>query len=362
LRLRLATLWIVWILLLAGCQPAPGQPGPAATAPAAAPFASPTPRPDGLTPEEAATLASLTKVDAYPLYSMTYQSSYRPAATQWPGAAVPAMKEGVRSPAWACSLFAALGDAKNRLYGRNFDWRFSPALLLYLDPPDGYASVSLVDMEYFGFGDGSQDLTTLPLARRRALLGAPSMPFDGMNEAGLAVGMAAVPEADERHDPDKPSIGSLAVIREILDHAGRMDDAVAILSRYNIDWEGGPPLHYLVADRFGGAALVEYNGGRMEIIANHGPWNAATNFTVSDHREDPAGQCERYDALVERLVRDAGTLTPADAMNLLSAVSQPETQWSAVYNLSVGHVNIVMGRQYRRVHGFSLFGLGEQDE
>ena len=35
-------------------------------------------------------------------------------------------------------------------YGRNFDWEFSPALLLFTDPPDGYASVSMVDLTFLG--------------------------------------------------------------------------------------------------------------------------------------------------------------------------------------------------------------------
>ena len=139
----------------------------------------------------------------------------------------------------------------------------------------------MVDIAYFGFDDGTVDLTALPLAERRALLEAPGWPFDGMNEAGVAVGMAAVPTADERSDRGKPAIGSLGVMREVLDHAGSVDEAVAILSSYNIDWEGGPPLHYLVADRTGRAALVEFHGGRIAVLPNAGPWHAATNFTIS---------------------------------------------------------------------------------
>jgi len=36
-----------------------------------------------------------------------------------------------RTLAWACSLFAGLGDVEQRLYGRNFDWDHSPAVLLF---------------------------------------------------------------------------------------------------------------------------------------------------------------------------------------------------------------------------------------
>ena len=260
-------------------------------------------------------------------------------------------------PAFACSLFAALGDPDNRLFGRNFDWRYSPALLLFTDRPaaGGYASVSMVDIAYLGFDDRSVDLTTLPLAERRGLLEAPSWPFDGMNEAGVAVGMAAVPSADERHEPGKLTIDSLEVMRAILDRAGSVDEAVAILGQYNIDWEGGPPLHYLVADRGGRAALVEFYGGEIVVRPNAGPWHAATNFTRSVVAGDAAGQCRRYDTLVRRLTAAAGALMGRDALGLLQTVAQTDsTQWSVVYGLSTGTVEVVMGRGYDRVYAFRV--------
>jgi len=259
---------------------------------------------------------------------------------------------------FACSLFAALGDPGGRLFGRNFDWRYSPALLLFSDRPaaGGYASVSMVDIAYLGFDDRSVDLTTLPLAERRGLLDAPSWPFDGMNEAGVAVGMAAVPSADARHDPGKPTVDSLEVMRAILDRAGSLDEAVAILKQYNIDWEGGPPLHYLVADRSGRAALVEFVGGQIIVLPNAGPWHAATNFTRSALAGDAAGQCQRYDTLVRRLTATGGALSPRAALDLLQAVAQTEsaTQWSVVYDMSTGQVDVVMGRMYSQLHAFRL--------
>ena len=251
-----------------------------------------------------------------------------------------------------------MGDPHDRLFGRNFDWRYSPALLLFSDRPavGGYASVSMVDIAYLGFDDRSVDLTTLPLAERRGLLDAPSWPFDGMNEAGVAVGMAAVPSADERHDPGKPTIDSLEVMRAILDRAGSVDEAVAILGQYNIDWEGGPPLHYLVADRSGRAALVEFHGGQIVVLPNAGPWHAATNFTRSAVAGDAAGQCHRFDTLVRRLTDTGGALDPRAALDLLQAVAQTEsaTQWSVVYGMSSGQVDVVVGRRYSQVHTFRL--------
>lgn len=315
--------------------------------------AAPTAPPDGLTSDQAATLSSLQKVDDYPLYTMHYTGKSDMTLGDSATAQVFAAGDG-----WACSLFAALGDPADRLYGRNFDWRYSPALLLFTGRPDtgGYASVSMVDIAYFGFDDASVDLTMLPLAERRALLETPSWPFDGMNEAGVAVGMAAVPQADERRDRGKPSIGSLEVIREILDHAGSTDEAVAVLSGCNIDWEGGPPLHYLVADRAGHAALVEYHAGQIAVLPNDDAWHAATNFTRSAVAGDAAGQCPRYDALIQRLSATGGKIHSQAALGLLQAVSQTEsrTQWSVIYGLNTGQVHVVMGRQFGRVQTFQL--------
>jgi 7,8-dihydropterin-6-yl-methyl-4-(beta-D-ribofuranosyl)aminobenzene 5'-phosphate synthase len=187
--------------------------------------------PSVVTPDQVATLSSLQQVAEYPLYVMHYYHDYEPRIY----AQVPVSP---RASAWACSLFAALGDEENRLYGRNFDWQFSPALLLFTEPSDGYASVSMVDLAYFGFdGEDVRSLTDLSLDELRPLLDAPHWPFDGMNAQGLAVGMAAVPAGGMRPDPDKPTIGSLGIIREILDHAAGVDEALPCCRPTTSTWK-----------------------------------------------------------------------------------------------------------------------------
>jgi choloylglycine hydrolase len=165
-----------------------------------------------------------------------------------------------------------------------------------------------------------------------------------------------VPSADERRDPGKPAIGSLRVIRAILDSAGSVDEAIAVLKRYNIAWEGGPPLHYLVADRAGRAALVEFYGGQIVVLPDAAPWHAATNFTRSAIAGDAAGQCPRYDTLVRRLTETDGTLDSRAALGLLQAVAQTEapTQWSVVYGMSTDQVDVVVGRSYGWVYTFRI--------
>jgi hypothetical protein len=311
---------------------------------------------EGLTEEEIATLSSLEKVDDHPLYTMHYYGTYIQSVTsaELRGSV---LIESVRSnpTTWSCSLFAALGDPENLVYGRNFDWEFSPALLLFTDPPGRYASVSMVDIAYLGFEEANiGDLLNLPLNELRSLLNAPFLPFDGMNEHGLVVGIAAVPPGHMLPDPDKTTIDSLMVVREMLDRARTVDEAVEIMAGYNIDMGYGPPLHYLIADRTGRSVLVEFYRGEMAVIPNDVPWHQATNFLRASAGETAEGICWRYDTISQRLSDHEGRLNIREAIDLLKDVSQDETQWSVVYGISTGEVGVAMGRRFDTFYTFWL--------
>lgn len=308
----------------------------------------------GLSEQEYRTLKTLEKVDDFPLYTMTYYGDYRHRlASELDRREVAAELTFSSKPAWGCSLFAALGDEHDMLYGRNFDWEFSPALLLFTNEPGSMASVSMVDIAYLGFGgDNAGSLLDLPLDELEGLLDAPFLPFDGMNEIGLTIGMAAVPAGDMLMDPEKDTIGSLGVIREILDSAVDVDNALDIMRRYNIDFQGGPPLHYLIADRYGGSVLVEFYEGEMVVIPNDTPWHQATNFLRAAVGASPDGVCWRHDAISAQLEQTMGQASVEGAFDLLERVSQVGTQWSVVYQMDRHQVHVVMGRQYDNVHTF----------
>ncbi len=309
---------------------------------AAAPSAAPTA--GRLTDDQIATLNSLKQVDDYPLYTMNYYGSWDDLSE---------VTASTGTTPFACSLFAALADPDARIYGRNFDWQYSPALLLFTYPDEGYNSVSMVDIAYLGLGRGAADL---PLEARTPLLYAPTLPFDGLNERGLAVGMAAVDQVGEMpNDPSRETIDSLGIIREVLDHAATVDEAVAIFEDYNIEWGGGPPIHYLIADASGKSVLIEFYAGEMSVMPGETSWQAATNFLNTPVQDDPAQMCARYDHIHDVLTEREGQLTLGSAMTLLSEVAQPgSTQWSIVYGMSTGEVQVVMHGAYDHVYTFEL--------
>lgn len=309
-------------------------------------------------------LDTLKLIDDFPLYTMYYEGEYlsasniRIAANGYIQSMMIAKADDFPSHPWGCSLFAALGDAENILYGRNFDWHPSPALLLFLKPARGYVSVSMVDIAYLGFeGERAKHILELPIKEQQALLEAPSLPFDGMNEKGLVIGMASVPSGNMPDDPNKPSIDSLLVMREILDHAANVEEAVEILKKYDIDM-GSVPLHYLIADRTRKAVLVEFYQGEMIIDYNEEPWHVATNFIVAATDNSPQGRCGRYDLIQDTLDGNRGKLISNQAMDILKMTSSNDptygTQWSVVYDSTSGGISIVLGRNYRELYNFNI--------
>lgn len=356
-RLPFLLILIVGILALASCHISGIE--QSSITPTVDPSTVPAPESNtlGLTQAEIDSLNSLQKVDDHPLYVMHYQGPYRQTTLASSG-----VNELQRSnfefenptPLWACSLFTALADPQGGVFGRNFDWEFSPALLLFTDPPDGYASVSIVDLAYFFDAPAVTQLVDQDLIDLSPLLSTPSMPFDGLNEKGLAIGMAAVPESPTPSDPNNKSVGSLGVIRMILDHAASVEEALTIMRSVNILWNGGPQLHYLIADASGKSALVEFVAGEMVVLTNKNPWHQATNFLLSNTIGSADGICNRYDVITESLQDEQGDLSLGEAMELLGDVSQSSTQWSVIYQLHTGQISLAMGRHYSEIHTFQL--------
>ena len=313
---------------------------------------------DDLQDNAARSLASLKKVDDFPLYSMKFFGDYGFDAFLKQGISgdFSRSKRSLSSEAefeYQCTCFAALNEKRDRTFGRNFDWNRHPALLLFTDPPNGYASVSMVDISYLGFSS-----ETVPnSSQKKQLLEAPYYPFDGMNEWGLAVGMSAIPYSNGVSDSNKKTLGSLHIIRLMLDHAKNVKEALALLRDYDVLFRE-VPIHYLVADSSGHSAIIEYIDGSARILHNQDSFQVMTNFVITDtSAEQRMSQCWRYSKVLKRLGSSEGALPNHEAMNLLNAVSQPgerPTIWSIVYNQSSGKIQIVMDRKFEREYEFKL--------
>lgn len=295
---------------------------------------------------------NLQKIDDYPLYVYSYPGDYGFAEYLQSGEYHTASLNQNAEQPFACSCFAAFGNDEQYYFGRNFDWYDHPVLILFTQPSSGFKSVSIVDLAYLGY-----DEQFTPLDDPQALLDAPYFPFDGMNEKGFAVGMMSVAHAEGGNDPDKITLGDLELMRLMLDYAENVEEAVQLIQDYNVDF-GQVPVHFLIADKSGASAIIEYVDGTPLIISNEQSWQVSTNFLISEEQpEKAASSCWRYNLLEESLEKTHGFIDSSGAMGLLQAVSQPgtyATRWSVVYDLTTIEFKIVVGRNYGQAYEFSI--------
>ncbi len=299
------------------------------------------------------TFASLKKIDAYPFYTMTYYGDYGFSNYITPrnkNYSIVAKKSAFNSDRWSCTCFAAMGEKDSMIFGRNFDWYDHIPLFLYTDPPDGFASVSMVDLDYLGF---SRNNLPDQGQNNQRLLDTPWLPFDGMNEMGVAIGIMAIDHAEPPYDPKKKTIGEIEVLRLVLDYAKSTEHAVELIQKYNVRMEI-PPIHYLIADSNGNSAIIELVGGKMIVMRNTEPWQVSANFIIYGSDAPANVSCWRYNKAYSNLKEADGKLSSVSAMNLLESVSQSSTLWSMVYQMKSGKIEVAVGKEFDDIETFQL--------
>ena len=252
------------------------------------------------------------------------------------------------APVYPCSTFV-LEDGENLVFGKNFDW---------------FTGVGLVVVNKRGVSKTAGFPPERNPAEWVSRYGSITFnqigreyPMGGMNEAGLVVEQMWL-EATEYPEPDdRPIVGELQWVQYQLDCSSSVGEVVASDSLLRIR-PGGATLHYLVCDRQGNAATIEFIEG--EMVAHTGEGLVAgvlTNTVYSECRaylerhlgfggEDlhvPSASSE------DRFVRAAMWLEnygssedrpeardPVEyGFDVLKAVAQGDaTRWSIVYDIA----------------------------
>jgi hypothetical protein len=259
------------------------------------------------------------------------------------------------NPDWMpsfCSLFSAHSDPNSAYLGRNFDNPHCLVLLTHYDPPAGYASLAFTRMNDLGYGL-STDFDNLIFEEKLNLLRAAYFVPDGINECGLAAGLAYLSPISYTPDGKKETIFITHLIRKILDGAKNIDEAATIANKYNVSDNrvGTISHHLLVADAGGRSAILEFNQGAFQVIEDSTAWQVLTNIAVYDRSvSDLEALCWRYRTAYDALESVAGDIDSGEAMGILHSVSlsvpQGGTIWSAVYDLKARGVYVCVNGVY----------------
>ena len=323
--------------------------------------------------QELRSLASWKKLDDYGLFQMTYYGDYGFDEFLKRGAEndgeiqdfvtkrlLKGLPIKIDIVGGGCTVFMAKNEKGEIIFGRNFDFTYAPSLQLYTKPKNGYASVSTVNLAFAGYGadnlPGGWDFHSF------MTLAGPYLPFDGMNEKGVAIALLAVPQAQPGRAADKVTLNTTTAIRLVLDKAADVQQAVELLKNYNIYFSGGIDCHYLIADRFGNSVLVEYWDGALQTVTTLDDYQVASNFIAYNDLNLGEGysEFERYDTVIKALQSGKGVLTKSQATELLAEVGsygenqEDKLQWTVLYDLTELSGVIFAHRQINNQINFSL--------
>lgn len=106
------------------------------------------------------------------------------------------------------------------------------------------------------------------------------LPLGGMNEAGLVIELMWLTQTEYPNADQRPALRELQWIQYQLDTAATVQDVIASDKVVRIEAIGAQPIHFLLCDRKGGVAAIEFLGGRMQVHAGKDlPIKALTNST-----------------------------------------------------------------------------------
>lgn len=208
-----------------------------------------------------------------------------------------------------CTIFNVVDEDGNVLVGRNFDSENEGGKIWFISPNGKYNGMAIIEQ-----------------------LGL-NMPYEGINDKGLFIGISAVPKTQTPFSPFKPIRKSLEMVKLILAQAQTCDEALHLFSKYTIVFGvflGNPVVHYMIVDKEGNSAIVEYVDNKIVVIKN---CRIMTNHFISKPElgTDNKTSFERYNTVKDN-IEEIHTL--GDVQDLLKQVRQTTTLWSAVYNLN----------------------------
>lgn len=321
---------------------------------------------------ELRTLSTLKKVDDYGMFQMKYYGDYGFDDFLETGATSDSDIEsyvtkrllkglpidlGVTGD--GCTAFVTQNESGEIIYGRNFDFEYAPSMQVFTAPDNGYKSVSTVNLSFAGYGE--KNLPKGMSIDSFLALAAPYLPFDGMNEKGLGIALLAVPEADAPYDSDKVTLNTTTAIRLVLDYAASVEEAIQLLRNYNIYFSGEIYCHYLIADAAGRSAIIEYYDGDIRVVETNEDYQIASNFIAYNGVNIGEGytEFERYNAVEEEIVGNDYVLNKQQAITLLAKIGIKDEnidklQWSVLYNLTTGQIELFAHRNMDNIISSSL--------
>ncbi|HMG72217.1 MAG TPA: linear amide C-N hydrolase [Pyrinomonadaceae bacterium] len=246
--------------------------------------------------------------------------------------------------AFACTTFCLRGKSEV-LFGRNYDWSIGDALI-FVNKRGVVKTATIGDSPNSAKWVSKYGSVTFNQYGREN-------PTGGMNEMGVVVEEMWLDETEYPKDDSRPTVGTQEWIQYLLDNSATTAEAVKNAEGVRIVTD--VKVHYLISDKAGNTAALEFVAGKMVVHAGDQlTVPALTNDTyeksVNYKRTSPVAKATSAGSL-DRFVRAAHQTesfakqprSEQEAVNyafeILSNVAQQDyTQWSIVYDQRRGKI------------------------
>ncbi len=245
----------------------------------------------------------------------------------------------------ACTTFC-LKNKGEVLFGKNYDWMIG----------DGLIFVNKRNVTKTAMADAAPNP-----AKWISVYGSVTFnqygrenPSGGMNEKGLVIELMWLDDTQYPRTDERPTVGTLEWIQYQLDNSATVEEVIKNSEKIRIASE--VKLHYLVGDKQGNSATIEFLDGKLVAHKNDNlPFAALANDTyekslnysktVSPEKAKSESSFDRFTRAAEKsksFSEKPKTETEAVtyAFEILDNVKQKGyTQWSIIYDQQRGKIH-----------------------
>lgn len=269
----------------------------------------------------------------------------------------PNIKLDLSALGYGCSSFCTQSSDGDTIFGRNFDMDSNHSasyLIVHTKPENGYESYSTVNLKFIGI-----TIPKNPIDDTSPLLLTPYIPLDGINSAGLAICVLQLDFSEIHESGANVDMTSTTIIRNVLDNAKNVDEAIEIFKNCNLNTDGYA-YHYMVGEASGKSAVIEFVDNEIIVEYKTDDIQVCANTYVTDEGiafykdANSADSINRMNAIINSAKASNFNMTVENAFSALKAASNSNTRWSIVYNLTDKTMDIAINANFNKNFSFSF--------
>ncbi len=258
---------------------------------------------------------------------------------------------------FGCSSFIIKNQDNDDILARNFDLSICVPCVVTTHPSDGYSSISVSTLEFFGYeGQTLQEMRENDYTFR----GVAYIPLDGMNEKGLTVSVNVVHNTEGLHqNSGKTSIFTVAIQRIILDYASSIEEAKHLISQFDLVHSFLSNYHMMITDASGRAVEAEFGDDCVKFTETNKVTNHFLDPELGKDVEVTESSMHRMAVLTAALegreyMSDSEILDTIASVACLEDPIEHYTQWTSIYNKDAKTLTLYIMADYTVKYDFAL--------